>query len=141
MSYRYLEHTADALFEAWGETLEELFSAAADALLNVMVEDVATIEPKEEVSIRVEHPELDLLLYNFLLELVFFKDARQLLLRVPTVAIAESGSAYCLAAVARGERIDRSRHPLLTDVKAVTLHGFTLEKTATGWRASVLLDV
>jgi SHS2 domain-containing protein len=57
------------------------------------------------------------------------------------VTIEESGSIYCLAAIARGERIDPSRHPLLTDVKAVTLHGFTLEKTATTWRASVLLDV
>ena len=67
MPYRYLEHTADALFEAWGETREELFSAAADALLNVMVEDLATVAAKEEIPLRVEHEEMDLLLFAYLI--------------------------------------------------------------------------
>ncbi|HOV88133.1 MAG TPA: archease, partial [Syntrophobacteraceae bacterium] len=40
MPFRYIEDiaTADVAFEAWGETLEDLCVAAADATMNVMVE-------------------------------------------------------------------------------------------------------
>ena len=43
--YRYLEEivTADVAFEAWGMTLEELFRVSADAVLNVMIEDIETV--------------------------------------------------------------------------------------------------
>ena len=50
MPYRYLEDiaTADVAFEAWGDTLEEMFVAAADATMNVMVSDLDTIAPVEK---------------------------------------------------------------------------------------------
>jgi SHS2 domain-containing protein len=35
----------------------------------------------------------------------------------------------------------QGHHPLLTDVKAVTLHRFAVEKIAAGWKATVVLDV
>lgn len=141
--YRYLEHiaTADAAFEAFGDTLEELFIAAADAVMNTMVEELASIACAEEVTFETEHAELDLLLYNFLCELVFLKDARRLLLRIKSIEIAETGGKYTAKTVACGERINPKKHPLLSDVKAVTLHRFTLEKTDDGWQASVILDI
>lgn len=143
MPYHYLEHiaTADAAFEAFGATLEELFVAAGDAVMNTMVEDLASIGSDEPVAFETEHDELDLLLYNFLSELVFLKDARRLLLRVKSVSITEAGGKFCAKAIAYGEKINPKKHPLLSDVKAVTLHRFTLEKTDTGWRALVILDI
>lgn len=142
MTYRYLEHiaTADAAFEAFGATLEELFVSAADAVMNTMVEELASIGCKENVAFETEHTELDLLLYNFLSELVFLKDARCLLLRVKSVDIIEQNGKYTAKVAAFGERIDPKKHPLLVDVKAVTLHRFSLEKTDTGWQAVVILD-
>ena len=43
MPYEYLEDvaTADIAFRAWEPTLEGVFVAAADATMNVMVEDLA----------------------------------------------------------------------------------------------------
>ena len=40
-----------------------------------------------------------------------------------------------------GEPIDPQRHRLRVDVKAVTLHRFSIEKTAQGWEATVILDI
>jgi hypothetical protein len=42
MPYRFLEDiaTADIAFEARGETLEEVFTAAAEATMNVMIESL-----------------------------------------------------------------------------------------------------
>ena len=143
MPYRYLEDiaTADVAFEARGKDLEELFLAAADATMNVMVSDLSTIGKKEELKFVVEHEELDLLLFNFLQELVFFKDARRLLLRVVSAAIEEGTDGFTLSAWAAGEELDPVKHDLIVDVKAVTLYRFALHKTEDGWMATVVLDI
>ena len=143
MPYRYLDDiaVADVAFEAWGATMEEMFAASADALMNVMVEELATIEDHQSLEISVEHAEADLLLFNFLNELIFYKDARRLLLRVSALTISRRSGLFALHAVLSGEEIDPARHQLNVDVKAVTLHRFRVEETGTGWKATVILDI
>jgi SHS2 domain-containing protein len=46
-----------------------------------------------------------------------------------------------LAAVVRGERMDRARHQLRLMVKAVTYHQLALEETPQGWHARVYVDI
>ncbi|MCS6805449.1 MAG: archease [Acidobacteriota bacterium] len=143
MPYRYLEDiaTADVALEAWGDTLEELFIAAADATMNVMVSDLNTIHDQVRRTISVESHALDLLLFRFLQEFVFYKDAEQLLLRAQRVVIRQDGERHTAEAQVYGERLDPSKHELVVDVKAVTLHRFQVERTARGWQAQVILDI
>ena len=143
MTYRFLEHiaTADVAFEAHGVTREELFVSCAEALLHIMVHDPADVGRVQEVAISLEHGELDLLLYSFLDELVFYKDARQLLLHVECIEIRGSNGILRLEAVMRGEKIAPRRHRLVVDVKAVTLHRFQVVQEYDGWRATVVLDI
>ena len=141
--YRYLEEiaTADVAFEARGATREETFLAAADATLNAMVEEIGTVAPRERKVVSLAADSLDLLLFELPQELVYHKDAGRLLLRVRDLRIEESGSGYRLRAEAVGETIDPARHPLLADVKVVTMHRLAVERTPDGWRAVVVLDV
>jgi SHS2 domain-containing protein len=141
--YRFREDVAmaDAAFEAWGASIEELFVAAADATIATMAEDPDAIEDRQRRPIRLEEPSADLLLYRLLEELIYFKDAEGLLLRVPAVCIHNRNGSLVLEADARGEPLDPSRHHLLVDVKAVTLHLLRVERTARGWEACVVLDV
>lgn len=143
MSYRYLEDiaTADVAFEATGSDLTELFTAAADAVTNVMVADLGTIDNEEEIEFQVEHEDLEMLLFNFLQELIFFKDAKMLLLRVSSVTIEKTGSGHRAAAKSWGEELNREKHDLIVDVKAVTMYRFKLEETGDGWKATVVLDI
>lgn len=143
MPYRYLPDiaTADTAFEATGATREEMFAEAADALTNVMVEDLATVRTVQELEIALEHEELDLLLFAFLQELVYYKDARRLLLRPASLAIAEVNGTLKLRAVLQGEEIAPDRHPMVVDVKAVTLHRFAVEHRGGTWQATVVLDI
>lgn len=143
MSYEFLEDvaTADIAFRAWGKDLEELFKEAGDATVNVMIEDLDSIELKERRTFSLENDELDLLLFNFLQEFVYYKDSEQLLLRSQQVQIEENDGLYKLNAVTQGEMLDRDRHEQRVDVKAVTLHRFQLEKTDDGWTAMVILDI
>lgn len=143
MPYEYLEDvaTADIAFRAWGKNLEELFQAAANATMNVMIEDLDKIEPQEQQVLNLENDDLDMLLFNFLQEFIYYKDSQQLLLRPQQVQIDEKSDNHKLSAVAQGEKLDSRRHQQRVDVKAVTLHRFQLEKTSDGWTATVILDI
>ena len=48
---------------------------------------------------------------------------------------------WTLRAGLNADELDPSRHELIADVKAVTLHRFCMEKTPAGWEAFVILDV
>jgi len=141
--YEFLEDvaTADIAFLARGNDLAETFLAAADATMNVMVEDLELIQPLVERKFEIGNEALDLLLFDFLQELIYHKDAERLALRMREVRIGEKAGRWLLGATARGERLDPARHALRVDVKAVTLHRFRLEKIATGWEAFVILDI
>ena len=143
MPYKYLEDigTADIAFEATGRDLPELFTAAADATMNVMIDNLDAIEPRETRCIALKNDAIDMLLFDFLQELIYFKDADRLLLRIREVQIDEKEDAYSLNATTVGEPLDPARHQQRADVKAVTLHDFRVEKTEGGWKASVLLDI
>ena len=79
MPFHYLEDigTADIAFEATGRDLPELFTSAANATMNVMIENLDTIEPREMRRIELENDEIDMLLFDFLQELIYFKDAER----------------------------------------------------------------
>ena len=143
MPYEFVDEltVADLAFRAWGHDLAEAFTAAADAVMNAMVEDLDAIQPRQTRTLSVEHEALDMLLFNFLQELIYYKDAEQLLLRVQQLRIADDSQPYTLHATAAGEPIDPQRHRMRVDVKAVTLHHFSLEQTDQGWHASVILDI
>jgi len=143
MPYDYLEDigTADIAFEATGRDLPELFTAAADATMNVMIDNLEAIEPRETRRIALKNDAIDMLLFDFLQELIYFKDADRLLLRIREVGVDEKEDAYSLSATAAGEPLDPVRHQQRADVKAVTLHDFRVEKTDGEWKASVLLDI
>lgn len=74
-------------------------------------------------------------------ELIYYKDSEQLLLRAPKVAIREKQGNYYLQADAAGEKLNPQRHEQGVDVKAVTLHRFSLEQDENGWTANVILDI
>ena len=143
MPYRYIDEiaTADVAFEATGASLEELFTSAAEAAINVMVEEPERVERKKKVDVRLSNEEADMLLFDFLGALIYYKDAKKLLLRVDGIRITEGADGYSLEAALSGEELDPKRHPLGADIKAVTLHMFSLTRTEDGWRATAVLDI
>ena len=143
MPYTYIEEIAiaDVAFRATGKTEEEVFAAAADATVNVMVEDLDTIRDRTRIPVQLENDALDLLLFDFLNEFVYLKDARGLLMRVGAIRVDRKDSRFTLNGELYGEELDPLRHPLAGDVKAVTLHRFELQRTNGGWEATVVLDI
>ncbi len=143
MPYQFLEDfaIADIAFQAWGDSLEAVFKAAGDAVINTMIENLEDIALMDTRSINLEHDQLDLLLFNFLQEFVYYKDSELLLLRAQQVKIESKDATYSLTATLQGEQIDRDRHYQRVDVKAVTLHQFQLQKIDEIWMSQVILDI
>jgi SHS2 domain-containing protein len=135
--FRILEHTADIGFAAFGATRDEVFTNAARALFHLIVE-LESVAAREEIPVRAEGRDPPDLLVNWLSELLYLHDAEGWLFRDFELHSLEDTS---LAAVARGERMDRTRHQLRLMVKAVTYHQLALEKTPQGWHARVYVDI
>ncbi len=140
MNYKFFDHTADVLFEAEGKDLGELFEAAGLATEETQI-DLKGVKQEVEKKIELEKDNIEMLLFDFLQELIFLKDSELLLFSEIKVNITEKNKKYFLKAELKGEKIDPNRHELKVDVKAVTLHRFEVKKTANGWFCRVILDI
>jgi SHS2 domain-containing protein len=99
------------------------------------------VERREKRGIQVRAKALDLLLFNFLQEVIYYKDAEMLLLAQFRLKIEKKDKEYELTGDAYGEVLDPLRHEQLVDVKAVTLHGFQVVQSQKGWKAFAILDI
>ena len=140
-NFRFLEHGADVAFEARGESLEELFRQAARAMYASML-NLEKVSPKKSRAVRVEAPDLVILLHDWLSELLFITDTEGLVFSDFDVKISQDRDGeYLLEATARGELVDPERHEAVTEIKAVTYHGMDVYEEGGEWVARVILDV
>ncbi len=130
---------ADCAIEIEATDLDDLFVTAARALAETMV-DPTTAPAVVDRTVELSARSLDLLLFDWLSELVYLKDAEQLVFVRTDVHVREQ-HRWCLTARLAGARLDPARVVLRADVKAVTLHEFRVERAAHGWRARVVLDI
>jgi len=138
--YRYLANIAlaDIAFRARGDSLDSLFEACARALTEVMV-DRKTVAGRVARVVKVAADDVDGLLYDFLSQLILLKDVDSLLFKSFEVSISrDKGHLRCKM---KGETIDRGRHKLRNDVKAVTMHLFGVKRARGGFEATVILDI
>lgn len=131
--FREVEHTADWALEVWAPDLGELIRQAAlglEALSGVEPNPGARPEPQR---VRLEAPDPETALVEFLNEILFLRDTRGVWFRPQKVSYAQGvvqaeGTAYPLGSVAK-------------EVKAATYHNLRVERTPEGWRAVVVVDV
>jgi SHS2 domain-containing protein len=140
MPYEFLPDVAlaDIAFEAESTTVDGLFETCALAITDIMV-DPKTLRATTERKIVLESENLDRLLYDFMTELIVIKDVDSLLFGNFDVKVSTKGTS--LTALARGEPIDRDRHRLRNDVKAVTMHLFGVKHLGGAWKTTVVLDI
>lgn len=141
MSYQFLEHESDIGIRAQAKDEAETFEEMAKAMFEVMV-DVKKIKPKEEIKIKVSAPGLEQLLIEWLNELVFQKDFTGLYFSVFKVDELKKGKyGYSLRASVKGEKLDRQRHQIRTEVKAATYSGLKCGREKKKFFCQCVLDV
>lgn len=117
MRYRLLEHTADAMVEAYGKDLGERFGNAAYAMFDLMT-DLKKVEPKGELKITLSGVSRDQLLVDFLEQLLFLHETEDLVFSKFEVKT----DGRNLEALVWGEKFDEKKHSKRTVVKAITYH-------------------
>ncbi|MGD0395610.1 MAG: archease [Nitrososphaerales archaeon] len=140
MPFRFLPDIAiaDIAFEAESDSVNGLFESSALAVSDIMV-DLETLRSETTKKVRISSEDLDRLLYDFLTEIIIVKDVDSLLFREIKVEVAADQKS--LEATMKGEPIDRDRHLLRNDVKAVTMHMFGVRREVNLWKATVVLDI
>lgn len=140
MKYKFLPHTADIIFEAYGRTIEKVFENSALALEELMV-DISTLETKEHYEISLKAESVEKLLYDFLSELIFVKDTDNLLFNKFHIVILHKNKEYEIFATCEGDFINKETQDLHDDAKAITMHEFEIKKKAEIWTSRVLVDI
>ena len=138
--YEYLDHTGDLGIRAYGKTLEELFTNAAQGLFE-SIADLDTIDAVTQIEIEVSAESLEDLMVAWLDELNFRHEVEEVFFR--RVEIREISEAPCrLVAVAYGEPVDFAKHVVYTEIKSITYHQLIVEQTPEGrWMAQVIFDL
>ena len=119
--YTFLEHTADALIEAYGTNLDEAFDNAARGLVDTMI-DIKTIEEKNEEKFVVYARDLMGLLYNWLEWVLVKVTMNGLVFSSFDVKIRKNSRGFEIKGVGIGETLDLKKHKPKTEAKAVTYH-------------------
>lgn len=133
--YEILEHTADIGLLARGRTPEEVFAEATVGMLEI----AGAWHPGsgETVGIAVEGPDLAAMLVDWLSEVLYVQDARNLSIGGVDIETVSPHSAKG-SVTARPFAEDASEG---VQIKAVTYHQLSVEQASGGWMARVFFDV
>jgi SHS2 domain-containing protein len=135
--FEFFDHTADLGIRVFAPDRETLFADAARGLVAASVENPESIQPTIVHAIAIRGTEIDLLLFDWLNELLFRFEADGFIASQFQVTFTDSG----LSATVRGEPFDSARHELTREVKAVTYHGLFVRPTGDGWHAEFIVDI
>ena len=142
MQFKFLEGIAiaDVAFEAYGKSLEEAFSNAALAMFEVET-NTKKVKPKIKKKVKVEGEDLQALLFDWLSELLFLRGIKRMFFSKFNVKIKKLNGRHKLDAEVYGEKVDRKRHELRVEVKAVSYSQMDVTKKDEKWTLRAILDV
>ena len=134
MKFKFLEHTADIKFQAFGNSLEEAFKNSALATKNVMFDK--KVKEKIKKKIKVKGKDNERLLYEFLEELLILLDSEDFILSyVKKIKIKKN----ILQAELIGDKA--SDYNFTNGVKAITYNDMFIKQKKGKWVTQVVLDV
>ena len=140
--YRYMPHTADVAFVAYGRSVRETIENAAAALLGVMLDTGAIRKSggrRSSLRISERAQSMDSLVWYALQSIVSKVDERKLHAYAFRIDKLETGKEFGLSG--RLLCAKSAGNPFMLEVKAVTPHNLNMKKTANGYSVSVLVDV
>ncbi|MEM3980499.1 MAG: archease [Ignisphaera sp.] len=143
--FEFLEHTADVLVRAYGETLKEALINIAKGMFEIIT-DTSRIEPKISINVSICGFDLKNLVYRWLEELLYYHDAYNYVfsefdIKSISEELINGEKMICLQAQVRGEEFDHKKHEPRTVVKAVTYHQMRVDQYDNEWVIDVVFDI
>jgi SHS2 domain-containing protein len=143
--YRYLEHSTDAIVQAHGSSLEELFENSAMGLVNIMF-DIDKVENRQSETIVASDENLENLLFDWLEKVLLKIFIEQIVLSRFSIRVFEKHTnleekRYFLEAQVGGEKVNYDKHNYKIEIKAITYHELKIQRTDTSYVATFLVDL
>jgi len=139
--FEFLEHTADILIAAHGQSLEEAFENAALAMFEVMT-DTTKVNPAEEDTVEVDAEDEYALLYSWLEALLIKFEVKGMLYSKFKISnLEDKPEGLKLKANVWGEKFIPEKHPQKVAVKAVTYHRMEIIKDIEKVTLEFILDI
>lgn len=136
--FEILEHTAEIGVKAYGKDFAELFYNMTLGMFSLIV-PLEEIQPVQTLSVTAQASDRERLLVAFLKELLYRFDVEGFL--VCSVAV-ETLTDTQIQAKVTGETLDRHRHSVDKEVKAVTYCDLQVRHEPSGtWTAQVYFDI
>ena len=104
MSYRFLDHATDAIIEITAKNLKEAFLVAADAEINLMI-DQHTVKETDQREFSANGKDLDYLLFSWLEEIPFVLITQGFAIKRVEIDI-QKNKDFKINAKAFGEQLD-----------------------------------
>jgi len=120
LSYKFLDHATDAIIEVTAKDLKEAFTVAADAEINLTL-DQDKVEEKEEKEFSANGKDLRYLLFSWLEEIPFVLITKGFAIKRIEFDIKEK-DGYKINAIAYGEPLDVKKHNFKVEIKAPTFY-------------------
>jgi len=137
ISYKFFDHTSDLGLQVFGADPIELFRNSGLALMDVMA-DISRIEPITTVSIGVEQDGYDLLLKEWLSELLFTATVEMFFYGAIEI---HSVDEFHIHATISGEKFNPQKHTILRELKSVTYHKLEVRQVKHNWQATFVIDI
>jgi len=126
LSYKFLDHATDAIIEVTAKDLKEAFAVAAEAEINLTL-DQDKVEEKEERKFSASGKDLCYLLFSWLEEIPFVLITEGFAIKRLEFDIEEN-NGYVINAVAYGETLDVKKHNFKVEIKAPTFHDMEIRE-------------
>ena len=133
--YKFLKHTADIKFKAYGNTLEKAFENSAIAMFKTMYP--GNVKPNMKKKIKTKGKDFESLLYGFLEKLIIMLDSKDFFISKCKVKINKD--KFELVALLYGDKV--KNYPTNLEVKAITYNEMFVKKIKNEWVCQVVLDV
>jgi len=122
------------------KSVEEMFRGATQALIETMA-NPSTVSREWERAIERSDVDPAALLFEWLSEVVYWKDAAGVVFREAPLTLTHEGDIWALHACLIGAPVNHQTQELHADVKGVTKHLYELKQTHGRWKVRVVLDV
>ena len=135
--WEHFSHVADMGIRGYGKTIEQAFEQAAVGLTAIIC-NPDTVRPEIPVQIQCQAPDHELLLTDWLNELIYEMATRKMLFNRFQAHIANTA----LTATAWGENVDQQRHQPTVETKGATYTELRVTRQKNGvWVAQCVIDV
>jgi SHS2 domain-containing protein len=137
LDYQIIDHTADLGIIVKGPDIKSLFVVAAQAMTDIMVK--GDIRDRKVIrDVLVEGEDFPDLMVRWLGEILYLFEGENLILNsieIKSISPVQLKSTLTLTS------FEPKYHQVLREIKAVTYHQISVDKTNDGWEARVIFDI